>query len=61
MNEDRDKKWAEQSAKNFSLVRQMAINLLKKEKTKKSVRRKQKLAVMNNEFLLKVLFATEIS
>jgi predicted transposase YbfD/YdcC len=59
MNEDRDKKWAEQSAKNFSLVRQMAINLLKKEKSKKSIRRKQKLAAMNNDFLLKVLFAAE--
>lgn len=57
MNEDSDKKWAEESAKNFSLLRQMALNLLKKEPTKKSIRRKQKLAAMDNAYLLKVLFA----
>lgn len=57
MNEDRDKKWADESAKNFSLLRQMALNLLKKEVTKKSIRRKQKMAAMSNTYLLKVLFA----
>ena len=36
MNEDGDKKWAEESAKNCSLLRQMALNLLKKEPTKKA-------------------------
>jgi predicted transposase YbfD/YdcC len=56
MNEDSDKKWAEESAKNFSLMRQMALNLLKKEVTKKSIRRKQKMAAMDNSYLLKVLF-----
>jgi len=35
MNEDGDKKWAEESAKNCSLLRQMALNLLKKEPQKK--------------------------
>jgi hypothetical protein len=57
MNEDGDKKWAEESAKNFSLLRQMALNLLRKEPTKKSIRRKQKLAAMDNSYLFKVLFA----
>jgi len=57
MNEDSDKKWAEESAKNFPLLRQMALNLLKKESTKKSIRRKQKMAAMDNGYLLKVLFA----
>ena len=56
MNEDRDKKWAKESAKNFSLLRQMALNLLKKEPTKKGIKRKQKMAAMDNIYLLKVLF-----
>ena len=57
MNEDGDKKWAEESAKNCSLLRQMALNLLKKEPTKKSIRRKQKMAAMDNSYLMKILFA----
>ena len=48
MNKDGDKKWAEESAKNFSLLRQMALNLLKKEPTKKSIKRKQKMAALDN-------------
>jgi len=35
MNEDGDKKWAEESVKNCSLLRQMALNLLKKEPKEK--------------------------
>jgi hypothetical protein len=35
MNEDSDKKGAEESAKNCSLLRQMALNLLKKEPKEK--------------------------
>lgn len=57
MNEDSDKKWAGESAKNFSLLRQMALGLLKKENDKKSIRRKQKTAAMDNNYLMKVLFA----
>ena len=57
MNEDGDKKWAEESAKNCSLLRQMALNLLKKEPTQKSIRRKQKMATMDNSYLMKILFA----
>jgi predicted transposase YbfD/YdcC len=57
MNEDSDKKWAEESAKNFSLLRQLSLNLLKKEKSKMGIRRKQKMAAMDNNFLLKILFA----
>jgi hypothetical protein len=57
MNEDGDKKWAEESAKNCSLLRQMALNLLKKEPTKKNIRRKQKMAAIDNSYLMKILFA----
>jgi len=57
MNEDGDKKWAEESAKNDSLLRQMALNLLKKKSTKKSISRKQKMDAMDHSYLMKVLFA----
>jgi predicted transposase YbfD/YdcC len=57
MNEDSDKKWAEQSAKNFSVLRQMALNILKKSSDKRGIKRKQKMAAMDNNYLLKVLFA----
>ena len=57
MNEDGDKKWAEESAKNDSLLRKMALNLLKKESIKKSIRRKQKMTALNHSYLMKVLFS----
>ena len=56
MNEDRDKKWAKESAKNFSLLRKLCLNLLRKEPSEKSLRRKQLLASLDKGFLLKVLF-----
>jgi len=49
-------KWAEESAKNCSFLRQMALNLLKKEPTKKSIRTNQKMAAMDI-YLMKILFA----
>jgi len=39
----------------------MALNLLKKESTKKSIRRKQKMAAMDNSYLMKILFADPLS
>jgi len=44
MNEDKDKEWAEQSAKNFSLIRQMAIHFFKKRKIKKKCQKKAKIS-----------------
>jgi hypothetical protein len=35
----------------------MALNLLKKEPTKKNIRRKQKMAAIDNSYLMKILFA----
>ena len=58
MNEDRDKKWARESAKNFSLLRKLCLNLLRKEPSEKSLRRKQMQAAMDKGFLLKVLFSS---
>ena len=41
---------------NFSCLRQLALNLIKLEPSKKSIRRKQKLAGWVEEFLLFILF-----
>ena len=58
MGEDGDKKWAEQSAKNFAVLRQIALNLLTKaaDDKKRSLKRKQKMCMMDNAYMLKVLF-----
>ena len=58
-NEDSDKKWADESAKNFALLRQLALTLLKKESSKMSIKRKRRMAAMDNDYLIKVLFAGE--
>jgi predicted transposase YbfD/YdcC len=57
MNEDDSRIWAEESGKNFSLLRKMVLNLLKREPTQKGIRRKQKIAGLRDDYLLKVLFA----
>jgi predicted transposase YbfD/YdcC len=56
LREDESRIWAEESGKNFSLLRKMVLNLLKKEPAKKGIRRKQKIALMSEDYLLKVLF-----
>ena len=43
-------------AENFSSLRQLALNLMKLEPSKKSIGRKQKLAGWDEGFLLSVLF-----
>lgn len=43
------------SAQNFAMLRQFALNLIRQEPTKKSVDRKQKLAGWVNEYLLEIL------
>ena len=43
MGEDQDKKWADESGKNFGLLRQFALSLLKKysDKKKRGIKRKK--------------------
>jgi hypothetical protein len=48
---------ADESAKNFALLRQLALTLLKKESSEMSIKRKQRMAAMDNDYLIKVLFA----
>lgn len=43
-------------AENFSTLRQLALNLTKLEPSKKSIRRKQKLAGWDEGFLLSIIF-----
>ncbi len=57
MREDHDKKWVEQAVKNFSLARQTALNLLRKEPSKMGLKRKQRKASYDNAFLEKIIFS----
>lgn len=56
MREDECRMRAENSAENFATLRHLAFNLLKTEPTKKSLRRKQKTAGWDNNYLLQILF-----
>jgi predicted transposase YbfD/YdcC len=48
------------SAENFSLLRQFALNLIKKEPSKKAIRRKQNIAGWDENFLLEILIGQRI-
>ncbi|MEE4247946.1 MAG: ISAs1 family transposase [Kangiellaceae bacterium] len=55
--EDCDRKRKANEAENFSLVRKLVLNLLNTEKTKKiSLKRKQRLALMDEKYLEKIIF-----
>ena len=55
-NEDKSKKRAGNAAQNFSMINRIALNLVKKEDSKKrSVRRKRLDAGWDNDYLLKIL------
>lgn len=48
------------SAENFSMLRQFALNLIKKEPSQKGIKRKQNIAGWDEKFLLKILIGREI-
>lgn len=54
-NEDHSRKRAGNSAKNFSNIYRIALNLLKKDDTKIGVKGKRKMAGWSNEFVLKLI------
>lgn len=56
MREDECRMRAANSAENFATLRHFVFNLLKTEPTKISLRRKQKTAGWDNDYLIKVLF-----
>lgn len=56
LNEDRSRVRKDQSPENLAVLRHIALNLLKQEKTAKGgIRAKQFQAALNGDFLLKVL------
>lgn len=58
LNEDRSRIRKDQAPENFAVLRHMALNLLKQEKTAKGgIHAKQFQAALNEEYLLKVLAA----
>jgi predicted transposase YbfD/YdcC len=57
MNEDQCRVRKGHAAENFAVLRHMALNLLKKEKTKKhGIKSKSKFTGWDHQYLLKVLF-----
>jgi len=55
MNEDKSAKRDGYAAQNFSMVSKLALNLLRKEERKVSIRRKRKMAGWVDEYLWKIL------
>jgi predicted transposase YbfD/YdcC len=55
MNEDKSAKRKNYVAQNFSMVNKLALNLLRKEERKISIRRKRKIAGWDNDYLWKLL------
>jgi predicted transposase YbfD/YdcC len=55
MNEDKSAKRDGYAAQNFSMVNKLALNLLRKEERKISIRRKRKIAGWVDEYLWKIL------
>jgi len=53
--EDEQRKRANHAAANFAIVRKIALNLLKKDKGKESLRSKRLKAAWNKNFLIKLL------
>lgn len=56
MREDECRIRSGNSAENFAVLRHFALNLLKTEPTKKSIKRKQKTAGWDHSYLLQILF-----
>jgi predicted transposase YbfD/YdcC len=55
MNEDKSSKRNGYAAQNFSMVNKLALNLLKKDRQKVSIRRKRKMASWKNDYLWSIL------
>lgn len=53
--EDDDRKRKGNSAENFSLVRKIAMNVIRRDTTEKSLKKKQLKAILNDQYLLGLL------
>ncbi|MDL2325534.1 ISAs1 family transposase [Bacteroidales bacterium OttesenSCG-928-A14] len=58
MEEDQSSKRAGHAAENFSLVKKLALNILRKDDPKISIRRKRKIAGWDNDYLLRLIETT---
>ena len=58
MNEDKSAKRKNHVPQNFSMVNKLALNLLRKDERKISLRRKRKIAGWDNDYLLKLIMLT---
>lgn len=59
-NEDASRIRKGHGAQNFGTLRRLSLNLLKKEPSKHSLKMKRYLAGMDNDFLMKILAASEM-
>ncbi len=57
-NEDQSRIRKDHGPENFSLLRKLALCMLKNDTSKQSIKRKRKRAAWNNQFLLNVLTQT---
>ena len=53
--EDDDRKRKGNSAENFSMVRKIAMNVIRRDTTEKSLKKKQLKAILNDQYLLGLL------
>jgi len=53
--EDEQRKRNKKAAENFAVIRKIALNILKKDKGKESLRSKRLKAAWNKEFLMKII------
>ncbi|WP_410253249.1 ISAs1 family transposase [Sodalinema sp.] len=59
-NEDASRIRQGYAAQNFSLIRRLSVNLLKREPSKLSLKMKRYTAAMDNDFMLKILAASQV-
>ena len=55
MNKDRDRTRRDNGPHNLAVLRHMALNVLRKDPRKESLRAKFKIAAWNNDYLLSLL------
>ena len=62
MQEDQSRIRAQNAAENFSILRRIALNLYKQDKTRKrGIEAKQRYAGWDRKYLIQVLFGTSLS
>jgi hypothetical protein len=55
-NEDKARMCTDHSAENFAVIRHIALNLLKRDTSKMSIKGKRHRCAYDDDFLLQILF-----